>query len=130
MKIKVVMDFIESINCANLDKMYDLMTPDHTFIDSCENIITGRDKMRNAWMGYFVLFPDYKIEIDEIIEKNSLICLFGHAGGTYMNKINDENSNYWKIPIALKAIVKDKRIASWQVYADNSPVMAIINKKS
>jgi len=129
MDIKIVLDFIESINSADLDKMCDLMTIDHTFIDSQENKTTGRDNMRQAWMGYFDLFPDYKIEINEIIEKDSLICIFGHASGTYMNLINNENSNYWKVPIALKAIAKDNQIAIWQVYADNSPVIEIITKK-
>ena len=128
METKIVLNFIDSINCADIDKMVDLMAADHIFIDSQENKIVGKDNMRQAWTGYFSLFPDYKIEVNEIFRNNSLICVFGHAGGTYKNLVNDENTNYWKIPIALKAIVKENQIASWQVYADNSPVIDILNK--
>lgn len=124
----VVLDFIEAINNANLDKMYDLMTIDHVFIDSQDNRTIGKDKMRQAWMGYFALFPDYKIEINEILENDNFIGMFGYASGTYLNIINEDMSNYWRIPAAWRAIVKDNHIELWQVYADNLIVMDIINR--
>jgi len=124
----VVLDFIEAINNANLDKMYDLMTIDHVFIDSQDNRTIGKDKMRQAWMGYFALFPDYKIEINEIFENDNFIGMFGYASGTYLNIINEDMSNYWRIPAAWRAIVKDNHIELWQVYTDNLIVMDIVNK--
>jgi hypothetical protein len=36
MKKHVILDFIDAINCTNVDKIYDLMTIDHLFIDSQE----------------------------------------------------------------------------------------------
>ena len=66
----VVLDFVEAINNANPDKMIDLMTIDHVFIDSQDNRTIGKDKMRQAWIGYFAIFPDYRIEINEILEKD------------------------------------------------------------
>jgi hypothetical protein len=128
METKIVIDFIDAINCANVDKMNDLMTNDHLFIDSQDNKMTGKGNMRQAWIGYFDLFPDYKIEINEILKKDSLICILGYASGTYMNLTNENNSNHWKIPAAWKAIVKNNKIKQWQVYADNIIVMDIINK--
>jgi len=128
METKIILDFIDAINNANLDKMYDLMTIDHVFIDSQDNKTIGKDKMRQAWIGYFALFPDYKIEINEILEKDNLTGLFGYASGTYRNIINEDNRNYWRIPAAWRAIVKDNQIKLWQVYADNLIVMDIINK--
>jgi ketosteroid isomerase-like protein len=128
METDIVLGFIDAINCANVDKMYDLMTIDHSFIDSQDNMMTGKDNMRQAWIGYFNLFPDYKIEINEILEKDSMICIFGHASGTYRNLTNENNSNHWRIPAAWTAIVKDNKIKQWQVYADNIIVMDIINK--
>jgi ketosteroid isomerase-like protein len=88
----------------------------------------GKDNMRQGWIGYFALFPDYKIEINEILEKGSLICMFGYASGTYKNLINEDNSNHWRIPAAWRAIVKDEQIKLWQVYTDNIIVMDIIKK--
>ena len=128
METKLVLDFIDAVNCANVDKMYALMTIDHLFIDSQDNKMEGKDKMRQAWIGYFDLFPDYKIEINEILTKDSLICMFGYAGGTYKNLIREDNINHWRVPAAWRTIVKDDQIKQWQVYADNIVVMEIINR--
>jgi len=128
MKKHVISDFVAAINCANVDKIYDLMTFDHLFIDTQDNRTVGKDVMRQAWIGYFGLFPDYKIEINEIFEKDSLVCILGYASGTYKNLTNENNSNYWRIPAAWMAILEDNHIKKWQVYADNIIVMDIINR--
>ena len=60
MDLIIVQDFIESINSANIDKLYDLMRNDHVFIDSRGNSMVGNDNLKKAWIGYFDLFPDYK----------------------------------------------------------------------
>ena len=129
MDLKIVLDFIESINSVNIDRLYDLMSNDHVFIDSRGNSMFGNDNMKKAWMGYFDLFPDYKIEITDILQNDSIIVLLGYASGTYKktNK-NVDNNNHWNVPASWKAIVVDKKIKLWQVYADNSVVIAIINK--
>lgn len=124
----VVSNFINAINGSDVDRMCSLMTEDHMFIDSQDNKTVGKENMRQAWIGYFALFPDYKIEIDEMFEKDSLICILGYASGTYKNIRNEDNSNHWRIPAALKAIVSDNLIKQWQVYADNIIVSDIINR--
>jgi len=124
----IILDYVDAINNADVDRILSLMSDDHILIDSQDHIMTGKDNLRQAWIGYFGLFPDYKIEVNEILEKNSLICILGYASGTYMNLKNKDNSNYWKTPIALTAIVKDNHIMQWQIYADNLIVMDIINR--
>jgi hypothetical protein len=128
MKDKIILDFIEAINKANIDGILNLMADDHILIDSQDNKMTGKDNLRQAWIGYFELFPDYKIEVNEILEKDFLTCILGSASGTYKNLKNIDNSNYWKIPIACAAIIKDDQIKQWQIYADNIIVMDIINR--
>lgn len=129
MDLKIVLDFIESINSANIDRLYNLMSNDHEFIDSRGNSMVGNDNMKKAWTGYFDLFPDYKVEITETLQNDSIIVLLGYASGTYKstNK-NVVNNNHWKIPASWKAIVVDEKIKLWQVYADNSVVIEIVNK--
>ena len=129
MDLKIVQDFIESINSANIDRLYDLMSNDHEFIDSRGNSMVGNDNMKKAWTGYFDLFPDYKVEITDTLQNDSIIVLLGYASGTYktINK-NVVNNNHWKIPASWKAIVVDEKIRLWQVYADNSVVIEIMNK--
>ena len=124
MDLKIVLDFIESINSANIDRLYDLMSHDHEFIDSRGNSMVGNDNMKKAWTGYFDLFPDYKIEITDSLQNDSIIVLLGYASGTYKtNNKNVDNSNYWKVPAAWKAIVVNEKIKLWQVYADNSAAL-------
>jgi len=126
--MKIVKDYIEAINDANTDKICTLLSDDHIFIDSQDNRFVGVENMRIGWTRYFEMFPDYKIEINESFENGSTLCLFGYASGTYNNFKNKENSNFWRIPAAWKAIIKDNKIQLWQVYADNSIVINIINR--
>jgi ketosteroid isomerase-like protein len=128
MNTKVITDFIDAINASDVDSILGLISEDHVFIDSQENKTMGLDTLRQAWTGYFVLFPDYKIEINEILKKGSLVCVLGYASGTYKNMKNKENSNYWRIPAAWTAVIKDGKVKQWQVYADNIVVMDIVKR--
>ena len=128
MKNKIVLDFVDAINSANVENLYTLMSDDHLFIDSQDNRVIGKETMKQSWIQYFAMFPDYKIEVNEIFEKDSLICMLGYAGGTYKKLKNENNSNYWRVPAAWRCIVKDNKILQWQVYADNIIVMDIINR--
>ena len=128
METKVVFDFADAISNADVDKIYSLMTHDHLFIDSQDNKMEGRENMKQAWTEYFKWFPDYKIEIEEIYQKDATFCMLGHASGTYKNLHDNDNSNYWRVPAAWKAIITDNQVKHWQVYADNIIVMDIINR--
>lgn len=127
-EIDIALDYINAINTANIDELYILMTEDHLFIDAHNNNVKGREGMKQSWIDYFVMFPDYKIEVADILQKEDLVCIFGYASGTYKNLKNKENSNYWRIPAAWTAIVKYQQIKQWQVYADNIIVMDVINR--
>jgi ketosteroid isomerase-like protein len=129
MDLKVVHYFIESINTADIDRLYNLMTDDHVFVDSQDNKMMGNENMKKAWIGYFGLYPDYKIEITDTLQNDSIVVMLGYASGTYKtNKINSDNSNYWRVPAAWKAIVSDNKIKFWQVYADNVKALEILNR--
>jgi len=128
MKNNILLDFVDAINRADVDNILNIMSDDHVLIDSQDNKVSGKDNLKQAWIGYFALFPDYKIEINETLEKDSLICFLGYASGTYKNLQNNINSNHWRIPAAWTAIIKDNHVKHWQVYADNIIVMDIINR--
>ena len=130
MNSQVVLNFVDAINHADVDKMYELMTEDHLFVDSRDNKTSGREIMKQAWIGYFDLFPDYKIEITGMLQKKSLFCVYGYASGTYKNPKKINNNNHWRIPAAWIATIKNKRIKNWQVYADNGVVVDIVNQNN
>lgn len=128
MNREIVLDFVNAINNIDVEGICNLMSEDHQFIDSQDNIMTGKVNLKQAWKAYFAMFPDYKIEINDIVEKGSLICLFGYASGTYKSEQSENKSNYWRVPAAWRAIVADNKIKQWQVFADNLIVADIINK--
>jgi len=77
MNKQIFQNFVSSINEHNVNKICSLMTDDHQFIDSQGNVALGKEKMKPGWIGYFQLFPDYKIEIKEIFLNGDTIAAFG-----------------------------------------------------
>jgi len=127
MNNQIIKEFVEAINDHNVDKICSLMTDDHKFIDSQGNITLGKEQMRAGWIGYFQLFPDYKIEITEVFPSGDNIAAFGFASGTFEGR-SDKVGNYWHLPASWKAIIKNGKIQLWQVYADSKIPFDIINK--
>jgi len=124
----IVNRFVKAINDHDVNEIVNLMSEDHIFIDAMDNKSVGKKGMTEAWKGYYDLFPDYKIEISDIIENESVIGLFGYVNATYKNLINELNSNFWRIPASWKAIVVNTKIKHWQVYCDYSDLFKIIEK--
>ncbi|EXG87429.1 SnoaL-like domain [Clostridium sp. ASBs410] len=73
--------FVDAINSHNADKITILMTDDHTFIDAYGNS-SNKEAMQQGWPGYFSWFPDYLIEINNILVSGDTVVLLGYADGT------------------------------------------------
>lgn len=129
MSKQAVYDFAQAIGSHDTGAIGSLMTDDHVFIDAHGNTFTGKDKMTNGWMGYFALFPDYRIEITELFENGDTYGAFGFAEGTFRG-LNKNTDDHWRLPAAWKAVVKEEKIKHWQVYADTKIPWDIINKNS
>ena len=126
---KTVVDrFVKAINDHDVIEIINLMSDDYVFIDGQDHKSVGKKGMKEGWEGYFELFPDYQIEISDIIENESVIGLFGYAKGTYKNLKNKLNSNLWRIPASWKAVVENNKIKHWQVYCDYSDLFKIVDK--
>jgi uncharacterized protein (TIGR02246 family) len=123
---ETALDFMAAINAHDAEKLLALMTDDHAFIDSLGNTVSGRDKLRAAWQGYFAFCPDYWVTHEEVFEQRNMVAVFGAAGGTIAvaGKLPPENK--WRTPASWLAEVKDGRLKSWRVYADNKPVYDIL----
>jgi ketosteroid isomerase-like protein len=124
----IVIRFVKAINDHDVNEIVNLMLEDYIFIDATNHKTVGKKGMKEGWKGYYELFPDYKIEISDITEKESVIGLFGYVNATYKNLTNKLNSNFWKIPSSWKAIVENNKIKHWQVYCDYSDLFKIIDK--
>jgi uncharacterized protein (TIGR02246 family) len=126
--VETVLRFMELISQRDADKLAELMTEDHVFIDSLGQSVRGRQKMRAGWQGYFTLCPDYWVSHEEIFPSGSMVAVFGAAGGTIAadGKLSPENK--WQIRAAWLAVVEQGLVKEWRVYADNKPVYEILAK--
>lgn len=114
--------FLAAINRHDVPALASLMTPDHTFIDSLGNRVSGATSMQAGWRGYFAICPDYTIRIDHLISQEAIALATGEAGGTI-------NGIAWKTPAAFRAIIREDKVAEWQVFADNKPVYEILARR-
>jgi uncharacterized protein (TIGR02246 family) len=122
----VVIHFLERINRHDADKLAELMTEDHVFIDSLGVAVSGREKMRLGWRSYYAFCPDYWVSHDEIITSGNRVAVFGAAGGSIAADGTTLAENKWRTPAAWLAVVENGLIKEWRVYADNKPVYDIV----
>jgi ketosteroid isomerase-like protein len=114
--------FVAAINRHDVPTLASLMSPDHTFIDSLGNRVVGATSMEAGWRGYFAMCPDYWIRTNHLLVRDSIVLATGEAGGTI-------NGAEWKTPAAWKAVIREDKVAEWQVFADNKPVYEILAKR-
>ena len=124
-----VLAFIRAINRHEIATLTNLMTDDHEFVDSLGAVERGKERMREAWIAYFFMIPDYTIAVEGVFTRDASVAVTGKASGTVAVKGELPPGNGWEIPIALLAEVRGGKIARWQVFADNDPVRQILNRQ-
>ena len=123
--IATLEEFVRRINAHDPKGIVSLCTADHIFIDSLGSQLLGLDQLEQAWAGYFSLFPDYRIDVEAAVSQNPVVLACGFASATH-----SASKKSWRIPAAWRAIVRDGRIAEWQVYADNKPVHELLSEQA
>lgn len=121
-----VLAFLDRINQRDVDKLAELMTQDHVFIDSLGQAVVGREEMRRGWRGYFAFCPDYWVSHEETLTSGRLVAVFGAAGGTIAADGKLPPENRWRTSAAWLAVVENGLVKQWRVYADNKPVYDIL----
>jgi hypothetical protein len=121
--------FVDQINSHDIAGLAALMCDDHLFIDPGGDEVRGRDSMCQAWAQYFRIIPDYWVRIDHVLDIEETVALFGLAGGTYARDGRLDRSDRWEIPAAWRAVIREDRVAVWQVYADNEPLRKIMDRR-
>jgi len=128
--VEAVLHFMERINQHDADKLAELLTEDHVFIDSLGHSVKGRENMRLGWRGYYAFCPDYWVSHDEIFASGNRVAVFGAAGGTIAADAKLLPENKWRTSAAWLAVVDTGLLKQWQVYADNKPVYDIMAKSN
>jgi ketosteroid isomerase-like protein len=120
--------FVRAINRQDPDAIAAQMSPDHRFIDSLGNTVSGREAMRKVWAGYFQMVPDYTLAIDETVSSGPIVVLLGTAQGTVARGNELKAEDQWSTPVAIRAVIENGFVAEWRVYADNEPIRKLIAK--
>lgn len=105
----VALRFNERINRRDLEGLVELMTPDHTFIDSEDEIHEGREAMREGWRDFFERWPDYRNVFTRIQVEGDLVVMVGYSTCSYEPLDG---------PALWTAKVREGRLSEWRVYGD------------
>jgi len=107
---KVTLRFNECINNRDIKALSNLMTDDHTFIDSDNRTNAGKLSCIEAWTGFFQMFPDYKNIFTQIETNENLVTMVGYS--TCSDK-RLEGPAIWT------AKIKDGLVSESRVYTDS-----------
>jgi hypothetical protein len=96
-----VLAFIRAINSHEIATLTNLMTTDHEFVDSLGVVAGGRDQMRQAWIAYFFMIPDYRIEVAGIFSLGTRYrwphrrkCATGASHGGRCSRITSPSARF------------------------------------
>jgi uncharacterized protein (TIGR02246 family) len=124
----VVEAMVAAVNSGRAERVATAMSLDAVFVDSLGRRIEGRQALLDGWRGYFRLFPDYRIEVDSILADEQEAMLHGRARGTLHRDGHNVPGGGWEIPAAWRAVSDGRKLSLWQVYADNKPVYALLER--
>lgn len=125
---QTALSFVDAINAHDVEKIYSLMTDDHLFIDTYASEVHGKEDMRKSWIGYFEWFPDYLIDVTDVLVDGNKVAIFGFASGTYRGEKTADNRYYYRLPAAWKVVVEEGKVKLWQVFADSKIPFDIMSK--
>ena len=108
----IVESFVAAINAQDLNKLVELMSQDHTFIDNGGNVYTGRDRMKAAWESYFFSFPNYRIQVEFILPSGADIAVVGKTTGSHVSAEQEEREL-----VVWTAKIADDLVSEWRVFA-------------
>ena len=86
--------------------------------------------MKEAWINYFNIVPDYLISVSEVFVSENTVVLLGKASGTYTADGVIKPENFWETPAAWRAVVSGEQISEWQIFADLEPIREIMRRES
>lgn len=75
----IALRFNDCINARDLQGLAALMTDDHTFIDSADHAVHGKDAVVEAWKGFFAAFPDYRNTFEQVELRSQFVAIQGHS---------------------------------------------------
>ena len=110
-KSAITLQFNNYINSSDLDGLSSLMTDDHVFIDSSNDVHDGgKEAMTEGWRDFFRLYPDYRNFFTSVIMSDGDVIMVGYSVCP--------NEPVLDGPAIWKARIRDGLLAEWRVYLD------------
>jgi ketosteroid isomerase-like protein len=106
---RIVQAFNERINNRDLAGLTAMMTEDHTFIDSSDEVHAGKERMVAGWKDFFESYPDYRNHFDYLETRDDRVYVLGHSTCS-CEPLHG--------PAIWTAWVVGEQIAEWRVYLD------------
>jgi ketosteroid isomerase-like protein len=107
----IVLQFNECINKQDIQGLSSLMTDDHVFIDSSNEVHKGKDFMVKGWIEFFRLYPDYVNHFLIVESRDHLVLVIGYSTCSY--KPLDG-------PALWTAETENDLVAEWRVFLDTT----------
>ncbi len=108
-KSATALQFNLYINTRNLDGLGSLMSDNHTFIDSSNEIHSGKNRMIDGWQEFFNSYPDYQNVFEIVKASNGLVIMIGYSTCSYSPLDG---------PAIWTAKIRDGLLFEWRVYLD------------
>ncbi len=126
--LEVADSFVAAINSREVNRLVNLMTPEHMFVDADGSEHVGRDQMKSGWQEYFDLVPNFQIQVSDRFDENDTVVLLGRASGTFEQKGQLKPENHWSVPAAWRVVVDSDLVAVWQLYANQHVMHEILER--
>jgi len=107
----IVLQFNQSINERNIDRLSALMSDDYVFIDSSNEVHQGKDRMVEGWAEFFNSYPDYRNHFSIVESRGNLVLIIGHSTCSFDSLDG---------PALWTAKVDNNLVSEWRVYLDTA----------
>jgi len=108
--ILTALRFNEKINQQDLEGLAELMTDDHTFIDSAGSVTKGKNVMKGGWREFFKKYPDYRNRFMSVTIQDNIVVMVGFSTCSFKPL---DGPNIWT------AKIRGGRVSEWRVFLSN-----------
>jgi len=117
-KSATILQFNNYINNLDLEGLSSLMTDDHTFIDSENDALKGKEMMTEGWRTFFDSYPDYRNIFERVEMKDGMVVIIGYS--ICPNESLLDGPAVWSVK------VRDGKLSEWRVYLDSPENRSIL----
>jgi hypothetical protein len=125
---EVAFAFVDAINAKDIERLSDLMTANHKFIDGDGSEHVGKDQMKEGWTEHLKLIPDLTLTVSRHFEEDNTVVLLGRSRGTIIQNDELRPENNWEVPCAWRVRVESEKVAEWQLFANQCALHVIYDR--